>query len=104
MAISCNVTSLQVTWLHSYTVTWLHGCIVTMFWHIRSVNGGTITEFEVAPQASTVTEKFLRLWMDARDGFRAWERREILLSEPNPKILGEYREALKWMLRLTRLL
>ena len=68
------------------------------------MNGGTITELEAAPQASTVTEKFLRVWMDACDGFRAWERRQILLSEPNAKILAEYREALKWMLRLTRLL
>ena len=51
-----------------------------------------------------MTEKFLRVWMEACDGFRAWERREILLSEPTEKTLVQYREALKWMLRLTRLL
>jgi len=51
-----------------------------------------------------MAEKFLRVWMEACDNFRAWERREILLSEPNKKTLAQYRDALKWMLRLTRLL
>jgi hypothetical protein len=42
--------------------------------------------------------------MEACDSFRAWERREILLSEPSEKTMAQYRDALKWMLRLTRLL
>jgi len=41
--------------------------------------------------------------MDACDSFRAWERREISLSEPTEKTVAQYRKALKWMLRLTRL-
>ena len=49
-------------------------------------------------------EKFVRVWMEACDGFRAWERREILLSEASEETLVQYRDALKWMLRLTRLL
>ncbi len=63
-----------------------------------------MTEFEAGLPVAAITEKFLRVWMEACDGFRAWERREILLSEPSEKTLTQYRDALKWMLRLTRLL
>jgi len=68
------------------------------------VNAATITELEAGQPAAAMREKFLRAWMEACDGFRAWERREILLSEPSEKTLAQYRDALKWMLRLTRLL
>ena len=68
------------------------------------MNAATITELEAGPPASAITERFLRIWIVACDGFRAWERREIVLSEPSEKTLAQYRDALKWMLRLTRLL
>ena len=68
------------------------------------MNAATVSELEAAPPASAMTKKFLSVWMEACDGFRAWERREILLSEPSVKTVAQYRDALKWMLRLTRLL
>jgi hypothetical protein len=57
-----------------------------------------------APPAIAVTEKLVRVWMEACDVFRAWEQREIGLSEPSEEKLAQYRDALKWMLRLTRML
>jgi len=39
-------------------------------------------------------EKLLRVWMEACDSFCAWERREILLSEPSEKTVAQYRDAL----------
>jgi len=68
------------------------------------VNAATITDLEGRPPVTPIAEKFPRVWMEACDGFRAWERQEILLSEPSAKTLAQYRDALKWMLRLTRLL
>jgi len=74
------------------------------FWHLLIMNAATVAGIEAAPPASAITEKFLRVWIETCDGFRAWERREILLSEASEKTLAQYRDALKWMLRLTRLL
>ncbi len=65
----------------------------------------TITaDLEGASPASAITERFLRIWLDACQAFRAWERRHVELAEPDEKTLAQYRDALKWMLRLTRLL
>jgi len=64
----------------------------------------TPSELESAPPASVITEKLLRVWMNTCDEFRAWEHREIMQLEPNATTLAQYRDALKWMLRLTRLL
>jgi len=68
------------------------------------MNAATGVERQTARPASAVTEKLLPVWMEACDGFCAWERQEIFLSEPSKETLAHYREALKWILRLTRLL
>lgn len=43
-------------------------------------------------------------WAKAVDGFRQWQRREILERQTSPEQLAEHRRALTWMLRWTRLL
>ena len=72
---------------------------------LRFVNAAATTrQNDFVTEASHATEAYLRLWMQASDSFRAWERREIFLAEPTKATLAEYRDSLKWMLRLARLL
>lgn len=64
----------------------------------------TITaEIPAAFEAARLTQRSLESWLQTCEAFRAWERREILLREPDEKALAEYREALKWLLRSARL-
>jgi hypothetical protein len=41
-------------------------------------------------------------WAEAVDGFRQWQRKEIIEKEPSAAQLAEHRRALTWMLRWTR--
>jgi hypothetical protein len=51
-----------------------------------------------------VALRYFALWMRACDEFRAWERREIYLKEPDASALSAYRDDLKWMLRAGRMI
>ncbi len=46
----------------------------------------------------------LRLWGEAVYRFLQWERERILKRDPSPKEQSEHREALKWLLRGSKLL
>jgi hypothetical protein len=52
----------------------------------------------------TATQEMLQFWMTACDTFLKWQRREVIEQEASRGTLAEHREALKWMLRLTRIL
>ena len=46
----------------------------------------------------------LRLWGEAVYRFLQWERERILKRNPSPKEQSEHREALRWLLRGSKLL
>lgn len=56
------------------------------------------------PTGQNITHEFLRVWVRACDAFLNWQRQEIIEKDPPPEKLAEHRDALKWMLRLTRIL
>src|SRR5438874_13397723 len=49
------------------------------------------------------TSAIVREWSRICGKFLQWERQHILLGNPSPKERVEHKEALTWMLRLTRL-
>ncbi len=42
-------------------------------------------------------------WSDTCSCFLNWEREHLLLVEPSAEDLAEHRQALKWLLQITRL-
>ena len=50
-----------------------------------------------------MTADLMREWSLICGRFLEWERRHIILADPSPKERAEHKEALTWMLRLTKL-
>ena len=63
----------------------------------------TLCEEVEAPNPPQWTAAIMREWSRTCGKFLAWERQNILLVEPSQKERAEHREALTWMLRLTKL-
>jgi len=46
----------------------------------------------------------IRDWFEVCDQFMAWQRANLLLTEPSPETLAQHRSALSFLLRFTRLM
>ena len=45
----------------------------------------------------------IREWSDACSRFLTWEREYLLLREPTVQDVAEHKQALRWLLQITRL-
>ena len=54
--------------------------------------------------ATRLAYEWMDRWVKACDEFSEWQYRNIIACQPTPQQLAEHREALKWMLRFTRLM
>ena len=52
--------------------------------------------------AEKAAHDLLQNWIAACDAFLQWQRKRVIERKPSTDELAEHREALKWMLRLTR--
>jgi hypothetical protein len=57
-----------------------------------------------SPDIEHLTGDYVHQWSMLCGRFLAWERQQMLMSEPSAKSKNEHRQSLKWLLRLTRLL
>ena len=75
--------------------------------HFWSVNAtATLPDPSAQDLAAALegTERLVRTWVGLCNDFRQRERREIIEQVPSPQRLSEYREELKWMIRMARAL
>lgn len=54
--------------------------------------------------AARLAFEWMDRWVKVSDEFARWQYREIITGQPTAQQLSEHREALKWMLRFTRLM
>jgi len=78
-----------------------------IYCHFGNVNASAILPDPSAQSlaaSSAAAEKLVRTWAGLCNDFRQRERLEIIEQVPSPQRLSEYREELKWMIRMARAL